>query len=60
VHGTTRYLRASSMLRAAEVWAVLLCGIVLVALSVLVPVYELGWLDPLGVPLQLRAARAHK
>ncbi|KAJ1629287.1 hypothetical protein T492DRAFT_1012074 [Pavlovales sp. CCMP2436] len=54
VHGT-RYHRASSMLRALEVWAVLLCGILLVVLSVLVPVYELGWLDQLVAPLQLRA-----
>jgi len=43
------------MLRALEVWAVLLCGILLVVLSVLVPVYELGWLDQLVAPLQLRA-----
>lgn len=45
MHGT-RYRRASSLLRSAEVWAVLLCGIALALLSVLVPLFELGLLSP--------------
>lgn len=45
MHGT-RYRRASSMLRTVEVWVVLLCGIALVLVSVLVPLFEHGLLSP--------------
>jgi uncharacterized membrane protein YgcG len=38
----TRYHRAGSMLRSAEIWAVLVAGVLLVLLSILVPLYELG------------------
>lgn len=45
MHGT-RYSRASSVVRTLEVWAVLLCGIALVLISFLVPLFELGLLSP--------------